>query len=68
MAHAHSSVYAKPATVRIECTGEISIWCGDARISMSPEEAVQLRDDLSRAITEAATAAAKAVQAEGAPA
>lgn len=41
---------------------------GDGCIGMDCAEAVHLRDDLSRAITEAATAAAKAVQAEGAEA
>jgi hypothetical protein len=36
--------------------------CGSGYIALSPEEAIQRRDDLSRAITEAATAAAKAVE------
>jgi hypothetical protein len=36
--------------------------CGSGYIALSPEEAIQPRDDLSRAITEAATAAAKAVE------
>lgn len=35
-------------------------------IRLSNEEAAKLRDDLSRAITEAATAAAKAVEGEAA--
>lgn len=65
MAHAHSDVYAKDATVKVECSGEIGIHCGNAGIVLRPDEAVALRDALSRAIVEAATAAAQAVQVEG---
>jgi len=46
-------------TVRVEF-GEISNY-----MRLNTDEAVKLRDELSRAITEAATAAAKAVQAAG---
>lgn len=42
----------------------IFAWLGECCIGMDPEDAVELRDALSRAITEAATAAAKAAQAE----
>lgn len=65
MAHAHSDVYAKDVTVKVECSGEIGIHCGGAMIFMEPSEAVALRDALSRTIVEAATAAAQAVQTEG---
>lgn len=53
-------------TVYSEILFEIRI--GNAGFMLNAHEVVQLRDDLSRAITEAATAAAKAVQAEGAAA
>jgi len=43
--------------------GHITVWLGlRKRLNLRMDEAVKLRDDLSRAITEAATAAAKAVE------
>ena len=56
--NASVSARADAETVRVEF-GEISNYM---RLSLA--EAVTLRDDLSRAITEAATAAAKAVEVE----
>ena len=51
--------------VTIRGDGNINIAVGSSDVVINPAEAVKLRDDLSRAITEAATAAAKAVQAAG---
>lgn len=54
--------YERCVEVRLESV------TGSGSLRLTCAEAVKLRDDLSRAITEAATAAAKAVEAEGAQA
>jgi hypothetical protein len=60
------TTYNKPITVglllRKSEEPAILIKSGDGQFCVSSAEAIQLRDDLSRAITEAATAAAKAVE------
>jgi len=61
MAHVHSDVYAETPHIEHDEHG-VTIRVGHARFVMRHAEAVQLRNDLSRAITEAATAAAKAVE------
>jgi hypothetical protein len=53
--------------VELNANGRILVFIGDVFIGdgclgMDPTDAVKLRNDLSRAITEAATAAAKAVE------
>lgn len=55
----------KDAEVSRDAIGNITVVVGLWTLHLQSAEAVKLRDDLSRAITEAATAAAKAVQAEG---
>ena len=72
MAFISSSIYNKPVSADVVGAGTPSMFirakCGDGYVGLSLAEARDLRDDLSRAITEAATAAAKAVQTEGAAA
>jgi len=64
MAHAHIGVYAEPASVKYHAdVDEIFIYCGDSHLCMKTYEAVTLRDDLSRAITEAAQQHAQTVEA-----
>lgn len=64
MAHAHSYVYAETPHIKHDEHG-VTIRVGHACFVMRHAEAIQLRNDLSRAITEAATAAAKALQSAG---
>lgn len=72
MAFISVTVYNKPVSVSVVLRDGnepiIRIGCGDGSLCCSPAEAVKLRDELSRTIVEAATAAAQAVQAEGAAA
>ena len=64
----YNATVSASAMYRDDGTAIIRVKCGAGYIAMDCEEAVKIRDDLSRAITEAATAAAKAVQSEGAEA
>lgn len=70
MAFINATVYNKPVSVSVVLRDGnepiIRIGCGDGSLCCVSAEAIKLRDELSRAITEAATAAAKAVQTEGA--
>jgi len=69
MAFIDCTIYNEPvsasAMYRDDGTAIIRAKCGAGYIAMDCEEAVKLRDDLSRAITEAATAAAKSAQPAG---
>lgn len=64
MAFIDVAIFAEPATVTVDDYGDtwIRIRVGHGQIGLHQHEAVKLRDDLTRAITEAATAAAKAVE------
>ena len=71
MAHASIMTFNDPdESIRVKTdNGKVYIyWQVGTYLALNQAEVLQLRDDLSRAITEAATAAAKAVEAEGAPA
>ena len=68
MAHASIMTFNDPnESIRVKTgNGRVYIyWQIGTYLALNHAETLQLRDDLSRAITEAATAAAKAVQAEG---
>ena len=62
MAYATCDQYGE-VEVGVDAAGMIKISVDGASIHMSPQEAARIRDEISRAITEAATAAAQAVTA-----
>lgn len=64
MAYATCNVYATKPAVDSPIDGIIRIKVGDAGINLHPDEAVAVRDALSQAITECATAAARRVTSD----
>lgn len=65
MAFAVCDQYRK-VLVDVDAAGWIALHVDAISIHIHPEEAPRVRDDLTRAITEVATAAAKAVEGEAA--